>query len=459
VGGQFPALDRAGIGLGALPDLLGHPGHALGHELAGLAFLVGDPADHLHVGVAVVPLGLQAVEVGGLDRALLHGLRQEAEDAARGDVVQPVGVAGLDEGDHLVELRHAQVGAQEASGLVLGPLGDEARVLAAADDAQLQAVRRAVRAGRVPLPEGPHGLLAADLHDVGVPGGLEVLGDERAVEEVLELHEAAGAPLLDALPGLAPHVVFLVDPRGGQELGVVRDGNGVLGAAHGDALELLVAEHGPRVAARGGAEALDDQAGVQDAVLSGRPDDDRADLGILHLLDHHLVRGFRRLAPHLRGVLELHLVVHDGEPDGLPGAALDIDAVPAGELDLAGQVGAALGVVDIARVGVLVDEAGAVGEGHRARHGADPDENEGVLVEGVFPRLVLREGVVGPEPAPADILLEDLLGNRPGLVGLLAEVDLQDLSEISAFGCSHGSHLPFLVLDFAGTTLLPSTLG
>ena len=39
------------------------------------------------------------------------------------------------------------------------------------------------------------------------------------------------------------------------------------------------------------------------------------------------------------------------------------------------------------------------------------------------------------------------------------EIDLQYFSEISTFGCCHGFHLPFLVLDFAGTTLLPSTLG
>ena len=37
--------------------------------------------------------------------------------------------------------------------------------------------------------------------------------------------------------------------------------------------------------------------------------DDRADAGVLHLLDHHFMGVVRRLAPHLRGVPELHLVV------------------------------------------------------------------------------------------------------------------------------------------------------
>jgi len=118
---------------------------------------------------------------------------------------------------------------------------------------------------------------------------------------------------------------------------------------------------------------------------------------------------------------------------------------------------AALGVVQAAREGADVDEAGPVGDRHGARQGPRPDEHEGVLVEGALARLVLRQGVVGPEAAAADVLLQNLIGDRPRLVGLLAEVDLQYLSEISAFGCCHRSHLPFLV--FAGTTRLPSTFG
>ena len=91
--------------------------------------------------------------------------------------------------------------------------------------------------------------------------------------------------------------------------------------------------------------------------------------------------------------------------------------------------------------------------------GPGPHEDEGVLVQGVLARLVFRHGVVGPEASAADVLLKDLIGNRPRLVGLLAEVDFQYLSEISTFGCCHSDHLPFLVLVFAGTTLLPSTFG
>ena len=266
------------------------------------------------------------------------------------------------------------------------------------------------------------------------------------MEEVLELHQTAGAPSLDAFPGLAVDVDVLVDLGGREELGVVGDGHGVLRAAHGEALELLVAEDHAGAAACGGAVALDDDAGEGNTVFTGRADDGRPDLGVLHLLDHHLVGLVGRLAPHLRGVLELHLVVDDGEPDGLLRAALDVEAVPAGELDLAGQVGARLGVGHEARVGALVGKAGPVGNGHGPGQGPRAHEDEGVLVQGVLARLVFRHGVVGPEASAADVGLKDLIGNRPRLVGLLAEIDLQYLSEISTFGCCHRSYLPFLVL-------------
>ena len=309
----------------------------------------------------------------------------------------------------------------------------------------------------MPLPEFSLGLLGAELDDVGPPGGLEVLHDERAEHEVVGLERAGRSPHLPSSRSRVADVGFLGHLGGRQELGIVHDGHGVLGAADCEALELLVAEDGSRVAARRGAEPLDDQAGIEDAVLAGGADDDRADAGVLHLLDHHLVGIIRRLAPHLRGVPELHLVVDHGEPDGFLGTALDVDAVPAGPLDFARQVGAALAMVQKARVGVLVDDAGPRGDAHGPGQGPGPHEDEGVLVQRVLARLVFRHGVVGPEAAGADVLLKDLIGNRPSLVGLRAEVDLQYLSEISAFGCCHGDHLPFLV--FTGTTLLPSTLG
>jgi len=302
------------------------------------------------------------------------------------------------------------------------------------------------------FPEGPSRLLAAEMFDVGIPGRLEVLGDERSADPVFEFEQTAGSPALDSLPGLTVHVVL---QRKFCRFGEFRRiyGRHRLGPANADRLELLISHQRAGAGPRRRAGPFDNDGRIGDHILAGRPDDGRPGIGILHLLENHLFGGFRVLAPHLGGIPDFNLVVLDRKPDRFFRFSLDVNAVPAGPFDLVAEMAAHLGMADQTRMDALIHEACPRGWAEGAVQRTGTDEKEAVLGPGIVMRLVLRRQIIRAQTGAADEFPRRLIGELTRLDLALAQIHFQNFSEISAFGCCHRDHLPFP--DLPATTLSP----
>ena len=107
----------------------------------------------------------------------------------------------------------------------------------------------------------------------------------------------------------------------------------VLGAAHRDRLEVLVAHHRAEAQPAGARAALLD-GGEEDPVLAGQADRRHLGIRLLELLADQFRRLPAPLPAQMRGVAQLDLVVVDPEVDQLGRLAAEDDLVVAGMLQL-----------------------------------------------------------------------------------------------------------------------------
>jgi hypothetical protein len=332
---------------------------ALAEELAD-ALALADQVDELDDRVRIAPLELDAARHLLGDNAVLVALHGEGDDGARRDRIEHVLREELIGERQLLEVVHAAEGARRRQGLVLGPAVPRCHAQLLDLDLALARDGAGVAGAAVDQDGVPHGL-AAD--------GLGAL--EGAVAEVARRQDAAGleqqdaarrADLVEAVGGA---IVVLLEP-GQLALGLrLVVGDGRLGAAHDDGLEVLGPHHGaepgPAVEVlelvHEGREAHPALAG--DAALED-PHALVAQLRLDAVLDFA-----RELAPVGRGIAELDRVVLDEDIDGRGRLAADDDAVPAGRAQLRPPPASRLALTVAPRQWGFGGRRVAVGPGHR----------------------------------------------------------------------------------------------
>ena len=153
-----------------------------------------------------------------------------------------------------------------------------------------------------------------------------------------------------------------------------------------------------------------DDARVGQQVLPGRTDGGNACAGAF-LATEDFVGGAGAQAPHVRGILDFHPVVHDVDIAGEAGLAFHDDGVPAGLFDACADHASAVGVYDEVALG----EARQRGDGGAPCHG-NTRGSEGPHGEH---DLVFRGQGVG---AGGNLVVHDLVGQthaaHVGFVGL-----------------------------------------
>ena len=244
-----------------------------------------------------------------------------------------------------------------------------------------------------------------------------------------DVHQDLGAVGRQALAGDGVLRQHLLAVAGG-----LHEGGEILhldaaGAAHGHGLQVLRAHHRADARAAGRPVQVVDDAGIEHLVLAR--DADGRDV-------HHLVLMARldpgvgvpdRLAPDLRGVAKLRLVVDQRQIDRRLRAALEDDHVPAGELHLGAEIAAGVRAGDRARERALGDHriassGGGAGAGQRA----GGHDQLVVGAERVGLRVDLLDQILGRQPALSQIVLRPLHVEGLGCAGARGQVDPQYFS-------------------------------
>ena len=222
---------------------------------------------------------------------------------------------------------------------------------------------------------------------------------------VQDVDQHVGPVRLEALAahGMGEDLIPCRHNSGLEALGIGRlDG---AAAQHRDRLEVLGPHHRAHAAASGGPVHLVHDVRKEHQSLSAGAD--AGDLGVLVGLGADQVgRVGDVLPPDLRGVANLHLVVADGEIDGVGSLALEDDQVVPGELQLRAERAARVGRRDRAGQRALGDDVVApAGRRKRAGERAGREDQLVLRAEGIHSGIHLVVHDLGSQAPRTDVLL------------------------------------------------------
>ena len=280
----------------------------------------------------------------------------------------------------------------------------------------------------VTLARGRHGfgrdVLGAFELVVAVVAGWQGTG---FVDHIHQHLRTVGGQALTGDPVLGQHLLGGADRL--HETFRVLDVANTLGATHGNRLQVLAAHHGADTRAAGCAVQVVHHAGKQHAVFSRLADARYPGQRVLQRLLEGLLGLPDTLAPQMRRVAQLDLVVIDIEVHRLRALALEDQHVPAGHLELGTPITTRIRAGHGAGQRALGDHGVTA---TRAGHGAcqrpgSPDD----LVVGrqrVHLGIHLFHQVFGAQATRADVGTRPVHIGRLDLDGAGGQIDAEDFS-------------------------------
>ncbi len=339
-----------------------HQPRALGQQVAE-APAMGDHLDQLGYRLSVAPVQLPS-HLARPDDALLIEIVGEGDGASRADGVQAVGVAEVAQVGHGGQVVEEKEGAQGADRLVLRPLGLGQSIFVQPHPPL--AGHRAAVAGVDASEDGLGHGRAAELLAFW-ERALSKVTDRRVAQKHVVVEGAGGARLAQDGGG---DVLFdggqSLTGQGGEAFSIgQRD---PLMAADGHSLEALRAHHRTHPRAASGVPLVVHHRREPHQVLARRADAGHPDFLVAQLLPDEGLSAVGVLAPEVRSIAQLGAAILDAEIHRLRRAALDEDAVVAGEAHLRPEEAARVGFAPEAGEGRAgADHVAATGGGACAR--------------------------------------------------------------------------------------------